>query len=91
VINYLERNGARPCNADENSAEWMLDITSSTENNSDSQDWSEIWKKSPECKATKAKLAQLRSKFSKGADLLDGSATVQQSTPGFDAMALQRK
>ncbi|KAF2648716.1 hypothetical protein K491DRAFT_783877 [Lophiostoma macrostomum CBS 122681] len=90
VINYLERNGARPCDAGENSAEWMLDVTSSTENNSDSQHWSEIWEKSPECKATKSKLAQLRRKFSERADLLEGSVTVQQSTPGFDAMALQR-
>lgn len=91
MINYLERNGARPCDADENSVEWMLDVTSSTENNSDTQDWSEIWEKSPECKATKSKLAQLRRKFSERADLLDGSVTVQHSTPGFDAMALQRK
>ncbi|KAF2464540.1 uncharacterized protein BDR25DRAFT_271517 [Lindgomyces ingoldianus] len=93
MISYFERNGARPCNADENPAEWMLDVTSSTENSNESQDSSEIWKNSPECKAMKSKLAQLRKKFSAGTDLLDGSDTsdaVQQSTPGFDAMALQR-
>ena len=91
VVNYLEKNGARPRDADENSAEWMLHATSSTESNSDSQDWAEIWKKSPECKTTKAKLAQLKKKFSERADLLDASATANQSTPAFDAAALQRK
>ena len=90
MANYLERNGARPCDADENSVEWLLDVTSSTDN-SDSQNWAEIWDKSPECKATKSKLAQLKKKFSKSADVLDSSVTVQPSTPRFDATALQRK
>lgn len=94
VINYFERNGARPCNADENPAEWMLDVTSSAENADESQDASEIWKKSPECKATKSKLAQLKKKFSATAELLADSeiaVATQESTPGFDAVALQRK
>ena len=94
MISYFERNGARACNADENPAEWMLDITSSTENSNVSQDSSEIWKKSAECKAVKSKLAHLREKFSAGTDLLNGSDTsdaIERSTLGFDAMALQRK
>jgi hypothetical protein len=94
MISYFERNGARPCNQDENPAEWVLDVTSSTEKSNDSQDLSESWEKSPECKTIKKKLAHLREKFPGSADLLDGSNApdaVQQSTPGFDAMALQRK
>lgn len=94
MINYFERNGSRPCNADENPAEWMLDISSSTENSTDSRDLSEIWKKSTECKAVKSKLAHLREKFVVGADPLDGfdtSDAVQKASLEFDAMALQRK
>lgn len=90
MIGYFEKNGARPCRADENPAEWTLDVTSSKE----TRDWSEIWNKSPESKATKSKLSQLRKKFSATADLADGldsSNAVRQSAPGFDAMALQRK
>jgi hypothetical protein len=72
----------------------MLDVTSSTESSDEPQDSADIWNKSPEFKAVKSKLAQLRNKFSAEADLLNVSETsgaVQQSAPGFDAMALQRE
>jgi energy-coupling factor transporter ATP-binding protein EcfA2 len=94
MISYFESNGARPCKADESPAEWTLDVTSSTEGSKEIQDWSEIWNKSPECKAMKKKLAQLRNKFSATADLVNGPDTsdaVHPSAPGFDAVALQRK
>ncbi|KAL6149993.1 hypothetical protein ACJQWK_02455 [Exserohilum turcicum] len=87
MVSYFERNGARHCAADENPAEWMLDVTSSSE------DYSEIWKTSPERKAIKSKLAQLKKKFSVRADLLDGSDrsnAVPQTTTVSDALALQR-
>jgi ABC-type multidrug transport system ATPase subunit len=94
MVSYFEKNGARPCKADENPAEWTLDVTSSTENSEEAQDWSEIWSKSPECKTMKSKLVQLKKKFSATTDLVDGPDTsdaVHQSAPGFDAKALQRK
>lgn len=94
MINYFERNGARPCNTDENPAEWMLEITSPIENSDGSRDWSKVWKDSSECKAVKAKLSQLRGKFSANSGLISGPETpeaAQHSAPWFDAMALQRK
>lgn len=87
MVKYFEQNGARKCEADESPAEWMLDVTSS------SDDYSEIWKASPERKAIKSKLAQLKKKFSASAELEEGSDTstaAQQPTAKFDALALQR-
>ncbi|OAG03327.1 uncharacterized protein CC84DRAFT_1220197 [Paraphaeosphaeria sporulosa] len=93
MISYFEKNGARPCKANENPAEWTLDVTSSTEHSDETQDWSEVWNKSQECKATKSKLAQLKKKFSATAEQVDGPVTsdaADPSAPGFDALALQR-
>lgn len=88
MVKYFEQNGARKCDADESPAEWMLDVTSSGE------DFNEIWKASPERKAIKSKLAQLKKKFSAGQDLevaSDVSKPVEQTTTKFDALTLQRK
>ncbi|KAL5443710.1 hypothetical protein PMIN06_008623 [Paraphaeosphaeria minitans] len=93
MISYFEKNGARPCKPDENPAEWTLDVTSSTENFEESQDWPEIWNKSQECKATKSKLAQLKKKFSAAAEQVDSPGTLDAtdpSAPGFDSLDLQR-
>jgi ABC-type multidrug transport system ATPase subunit len=94
MTSYFERHGARPCNADENPAEWMLEITGSIADSDGPQDWSEIWNNSPERKAMKSKLVHLKEKFSERLELVNGLSTsdaLQQSAAGFDAMALQRE
>ncbi|KAL8846348.1 MAG: hypothetical protein Q9221_008555 [Calogaya cf. arnoldii] len=60
IINYFERNGARPCGRNENPAEWMLQVT----NAASTQDWSAIWNNSKEREGVKAELARLKEHFS---------------------------
>ncbi|KAF3939272.1 hypothetical protein ABW19_dt0207177 [Dactylella cylindrospora] len=43
LLEYFERNGARKCDADENPAEYMLEVI-----NGEEQDWPAIWKNSGE-------------------------------------------
>jgi hypothetical protein len=94
MTRYFERHGARPCNADENPAEWVFEVTGSIPNSDGPEDWSEIWKNSEEHKAVKSKLSILKQKFSeepKSINGLDATDTLPQSVAGFDALALQRK
>ncbi|KAE9991797.1 hypothetical protein EG327_010993 [Venturia inaequalis] len=93
IASYFERNGARSCGANKNPAEWMLEITDSTDGSGNSHDWSQIWNDSPERKAMKAKLVHLKSKFSQSPELSDSSSTSDTATASanaIDALALER-
>ncbi|TEA17577.1 ZEB2-regulated ABC transporter 1 [Colletotrichum sidae] len=57
MIDYLESNGAPPCPADANPAEWMLKVTTLSE---DGPNWFDIWRSSPEYGAVKDELGLLR-------------------------------
>ncbi|KAF9817918.1 hypothetical protein IEO21_03112 [Rhodonia placenta] len=48
VINYFERNGARPCEDTENPAEFMLDVVGAGATATSKIDWSDAWKQSHE-------------------------------------------
>lgn len=48
MTSYFERNGAIPCKADENPAEWMLRAIGAAPGAHTDIDWTETWKKSPE-------------------------------------------
>lgn len=94
MTSYFERHGAKPCNTDENPAEWMLETTGSIADSDDPQNWSEIWDNSQECKAMKSKLVHLKEKFSerlKPENVLSTSDAPQQPAVGLDSMALQRE
>ncbi|KAG9241246.1 hypothetical protein BJ878DRAFT_428537, partial [Calycina marina] len=93
VTSYFERKGASPCNADENPAEWMLEITASNADSEVQQDWSEIWKNSPERQAMKGKLVHLKEKLQGQRDLVSTSTSdiVQESAAALDAIELQRE
>ena len=94
MTRYFEQNGARQCNADENPAEWMFEVTGSSADSDSPQDWSETWNNSPERKAVKSKLLQLKEKFSGQLESVNGlssSDTIQQSVAEFDVMDLQRE
>ncbi|KAF2766133.1 hypothetical protein EJ03DRAFT_354264 [Teratosphaeria nubilosa] len=45
LLDYFQRNGARPCGDKENPAEYMLEIAGEKD-----KDWHETWKQSPEAK-----------------------------------------
>lgn len=48
LLDYFERQGARKCEADENPAEYMLELAGAGANGQSTQDWHELWKQSPE-------------------------------------------
>ncbi|KAF5374285.1 hypothetical protein D9758_004542 [Tetrapyrgos nigripes] len=53
LIRYFERNGARPCPADANPAEYMLDVIGAGAghgNTNAGTDWHKVWANSPESK-----------------------------------------
>lgn len=60
LINYFERNGARKCHADENPAEWILEVTTAAPEAESPKDWPSAWRNSDERQAIKAKLAIMR-------------------------------
>ena len=51
LLDYFERNGARQCDAEENPAEYMLEIAGDK-----NRDWHEIWKASSETKGIYAEI-----------------------------------
>ncbi|KAF9875065.1 ABC transporter [Colletotrichum karsti] len=57
MIDYLERNGAPPCPVDGNPAEWMLKVTTLSD---DGPNWFDIWRSSPEYHDVKDELGLLR-------------------------------
>ncbi|KAF4821902.1 ZEB2-regulated ABC transporter 1 [Colletotrichum siamense] len=57
MIDYLERNGAPPCPPDANPAEWMLKVTTLSE---DGPNWFEVWRSSAEYQDVKEELSVLR-------------------------------
>ncbi|KAL4882943.1 ABC-2 type transporter-domain-containing protein [Aspergillus karnatakaensis] len=48
LIDYFTRNGAEPCAADQNPAEWMLHVIGAAPGSSAICDWAETWRSSPE-------------------------------------------
>ncbi|KUJ09554.1 putative ABC transporter [Mollisia scopiformis] len=48
VIDYFERNGAKPCPPDANPAEWMLEVIGCTPGSHSDIEWPEVWRNSPE-------------------------------------------
>ncbi|KAF7198131.1 ABC multidrug transporter atrI [Pseudocercospora fuligena] len=54
LLDYFERNGARKCDAEENPAEYMLEVVGDQ-----STDWYQIWKDSPEADSIQKEIEQL--------------------------------
>ncbi|KAJ9636210.1 hypothetical protein, variant 1 [Exophiala oligosperma] len=93
VISYFEQNGARQRNAEENPVEWVFEVTGSNADSDSPQDWSETWNNSPERKAVRKKLLQLKEKFAGQLESVnDPSASdiIQQAVAQLDVRDLQR-
>ncbi|TVY36200.1 ZEB2-regulated ABC transporter [Lachnellula subtilissima] len=58
--NYLEANGANPCPADANPAEWMLEVIGAAPGTATEIDWPAVWRASPEYQATHRELERLK-------------------------------
>ncbi|KAK5171353.1 Multidrug resistance protein [Saxophila tyrrhenica] len=48
MTKYFEANGAHPCPAEANPAEWMLEVIGAAPGSSTDIDWREVWRNSPE-------------------------------------------
>ena len=60
LTSYFERNGSRPCGAEENPAEWMLDVIGAAPGSQNTLDWPQKWRDSPEKEEIKYTLAQMK-------------------------------
>ncbi|KAF8598979.1 pleiotropic drug resistance ABC transporter [Ceratobasidium sp. AG-I] len=62
LIAYFERNGGRKCQADENPAEYMLDVIGAGATASSDVDWHGAWNNAPESAALEDELNVIHSK-----------------------------
>ncbi|PSR76755.1 ABC-2 type transporter-domain-containing protein [Coniella lustricola] len=60
MSSYFERNGAHPCPADANPAEWMLEAIGAAPGTESDIDWFKTWKESPECAEVHQELERLK-------------------------------
>lgn len=60
MTSYFERNGAPPCPASANPAEWMLEAIGAAPGSDTHVDWFKTWKESPECAAVHEELDRLQ-------------------------------
>lgn len=64
LTSYFERNGSRPCCAEENPAEWMLDVIGAAPGSNTVIDWVSTWNKSPERQEVKRQLTAMKAELS---------------------------
>lgn len=60
LTKYFEANGAHPCPPEANPAEWMLEVIGAAPGSSTEIDWHDTWKNSPEFRAVRQHLADLK-------------------------------
>ena len=63
VTNYFERNGAKPCPADANPAEWIMETIGCRHELHNDIDWPEIWRHSPEFVQVHRELEEMESRL----------------------------
>jgi ABC-type multidrug transport system permease subunit/ABC-type multidrug transport system ATPase subunit len=82
LSSYFERNGAQPLSADENPAEWMLEVIGAAPGSHREIDWPKIWRESPEHTKVKEHLTGLKSTLSaSSADNSDSEALKEYAAP----------
>ncbi|KAH8686519.1 ABC-2 type transporter-domain-containing protein [Ilyonectria robusta] len=59
LLEYFERNGAPPCPPDANPAEYMLEMIQPPADGSETTNWHEVWRNSPEYQGVKKELSRL--------------------------------
>lgn len=73
LIDYFERNGAKPCPRGANPAEWMLEAIGAAPGSSSEVDWHETLRSSPEYGNVKRELEELRYRSRAAASFANGS------------------
>lgn len=66
LTGYFARNGATPCRAIQNPAEWMLEVIGAAPGSSTSIDWPRVWRESEEYQDVKCELKALQSQRRSG-------------------------
>jgi ATP-binding cassette, subfamily G (WHITE), member 2, PDR len=64
LTSYFKRNGSRPCGAEENPAEWMLDVIGAAPGSETTIDWVNTWNRSPERQEVKRQLVIMKAELS---------------------------
>lgn len=60
LTSYFERNGAHPCPATANPAEWMLEVIGAAPGSHTHIDWVDTWRKSPEYARVRSALEEMK-------------------------------
>ncbi|KAF1984195.1 ABC drug exporter AbcA [Aulographum hederae CBS 113979] len=76
LIDYFERNGGKPCPAEANPAEWMLEVIGAAPGATTDIDWHKVWRESPEIKAVHEELDTMKAERSQVSP-----ATTKQDDP----------
>ncbi|KAF1939631.1 hypothetical protein EJ02DRAFT_456735 [Clathrospora elynae] len=58
LLHYFENNGARPCDPEENPAEYMLEIVNQGKNEN-GEEWFDVWNSSEEAKGVQSQIDEL--------------------------------
>ena len=64
LTSYFERNGSRKCGAEENPAEWMLEVVGAAPGSTAARDWPVVWRESLEKQRVRETLAGMRQELS---------------------------
>ena len=64
LTSYFRSNGGRPCGADENPAEWMMEIVGAAPGTTATIDWVSVWNNSLERQEIKHQLAIMKAELS---------------------------
>lgn len=78
MLEYFESNGARKCDDSENPAEYMLNIVNAGQN-SNGQDWFDVWKQSEESKQVQTELNRIHAEKEKEVPATDADTTLTHS------------
>ena len=60
LTSYFERNGSRRCGAEENPAEWMLDVVGAAPGSQNTTNWAQVWRESDEKQRIRDTLAEMK-------------------------------
>jgi ATP-binding cassette subfamily G (WHITE) protein 2 (PDR) len=81
LSNYFERNGARAVGAEENPAEWMLEVIGAAPGSETVIDWPQVWRDSPEKRIVRQSLAQMKHTLSRNPVDTDPTALQEFAVP----------
>ncbi|KAK6360775.1 hypothetical protein TWF730_006897 [Orbilia blumenaviensis] len=90
LLDYFARNGGAPCPANDNPAEYMLEVIGAAPGTRSDIDWPSVWKQSPEYREVRAELTRLRNLINHPSPIADEVVSGhQQFAAPFSAQLFQ--